>query len=356
MAGATAVTPKRAAPSQRGWSRFIPILLVLAGIAVLLYPVVGTQLNNRSHRHFAEQYETDVQQLEGHDIEDELTRAREYNTKLGDGVPILDPWLKDVKGPPSSDPYAHYKSQLDLTEAMARVRVPGVGIDLPVYHGTTDDVLAKGVGHLYGTSLPVGGEGTHAVLTSHTALSNATLFDNLHDVTEGDVFYVDVYGETLAYEVDQIKVVLPTEIGDLRPEAGKDQLTLFTCTPYAINTHRLLVRGHRIPYEAGQDTAAPNELTTLQPWMYWMIGGAIAGLVLLLALILLDRRNKATSRPETSDRAAPDRADPGSSDSDDAPDSGVSGPGGASVSDTPGPDDVPDSDTRSDKSSEEFSE
>lgn len=185
---------------------------------------------------------------------------------------------------------------------MARVRVPQVGINLPVYHGTTDDVIAKGAGHLYGTSLPVGGESAHAVLTSHTGMSDATLFDNLKDVKVGDLMFVDVMGETLAYKVDQIKVVLPHEIEDLTTIPGKDYLTLFTCTPYAVNTHRLLVRGERV--EWSEEVAAVAETETglqIQPWMYWLLGGAGAGTLLAIIMIARERKRRAEADEASDD-------------------------------------------------------
>ena len=145
---------------------------------VLLYPVLATQFNNMKQREFAAKYHEEVVQAPPEVLDEELKDAREYNSTLR-GVPILDPWLKLNGTDPGSKPYQLYRSKLSKFTAMARVRVPSADIDLPVYHGTTDDVIAKGAGHLYGTSLPVGGTGTHAVLTSHTGMSNATLFDHL---------------------------------------------------------------------------------------------------------------------------------------------------------------------------------
>ncbi len=149
------------------------------------------------------------------------------------------------------------------------------------------------MGHLYGTSLPVGGTGTHSVLTSHTGMASATLFDHLVDVKEGDLMFIEVLGETLAYRVDQIKVILPNEISDLTTIEGHDYLTLFTCTPYAVNTHRLLVRGERVPYTpevAEAAEAAEVSPFKIEPWMWWLIAGAVAGLVILLWIVIRERR------------------------------------------------------------------
>lgn len=237
---------RRATKNGGRWQQLIPLLLTLAGVIVLLYPVMATQYNNVKQREFSQQYAQEVEQVNPTDLHADVEAARAYNAQL-EGVPILDPWLLKVTGPPESGPYAQYEGQLNRFSVMARVKVPSVNIDLPVYHGTTDDVIAKGVGHLYGTSLPVGGMDSHAVLTSHTGMASATLFDHLDKVAEGDLMFIEVAGETLAHRVDQIKIILPNEISDLTTVEGRDYLTLFTCTPYAVNTHRLLVRGERVP-------------------------------------------------------------------------------------------------------------
>lgn len=282
------------APPRRHWGRIVAVILVLVGVAALLYPVVTTQYNNRRHHEFAEKYGRQIEQVAPHQLSESLKRARQYNDTL-DGVPILDPWLMKVTTDGSSAPYRAYLEQLKDVEAMARIRVPSVGIDLPVRHGTTDDVITTGAGHLYGTSLPVGGAGTHAVLTSHTGMGDASLFDNLTQVQKGQLMFVDVAGETLAYKVDQIRVVLPTEIKDLTPVAGQDHLTLFTCTPYAVNTHRLLVRGERVPYtpELAQQHDTATRENTMAAWMWWLIAGAVLGLgiaVIIVATGLRERR------------------------------------------------------------------
>lgn len=288
--------PRRAeGRPRRNW--IVPLLLVLVGIAVLLYPVAATQYNNIKQREFSHQYNQDVEQTDPSALNADLENARAYNATLR-GVPILDPWLQQASDTPGTSPYRTYETQLGRFEAMARVRVPTASIDLPVRHGTGDEAIGRGAGHLYGTSLPVGGPGTHAVLTSHTGMADATLFDHLNTVGEGDLMFVDVAGETLAYRVDQIKVVLPDEIGDLTTEAGRDQLTLFTCTPYAVNTHRLLVRGERVPYtpDMAPQPASPLESALrLEAWMWWLVAGAAVGLV-LVALIARRERKRAGAR------------------------------------------------------------
>ena len=290
--GTLVAAPRRAQPPDRHPRRWIvPLLLVLVGIAVLLYPVAATQYNNVRQRAFAERYNSDIQQVAVSDLTGELQAAREYNTTLS-GVPILDPWLERAGSDPGSDAFMAYKAQLGRFDAMARVRVPRVEIDLPVYHGTSDPVLARGAGHLYGTSLPVGGESTHAVLTSHTGLTTATLFDHLSSVTEGDLIFIDVYGETLAYRVDQIKIVLPDQIGDLVTTPGHDYLTLFTCTPYAVNTHRLLVRAERTAYTPEMAVAEAASPVRIEAWMWYLIGGAAAGMLAVAVIVTRERRSR----------------------------------------------------------------
>lgn len=282
--------------------KFIPLLLVLLGVLLLLYPIVATQVNNVQQRAFANAYGAKVAEASSTTLTTELARARAYNAKLT-GVPVLDPYLSKITQTKSA-PFEDYQSQLAALGTMARIRVPVAKIDLPVAHGTSDPVLAVGAGHLYGTSLPVGGKSTHAVMTSHTGFSSATLFDHLIDVKQGDQVFVDVYGETLAYQVDQIKVVLPTEIADLKPIAGQDLITLFTCTPYAVNSHRLLVRAHRVPYVAANDHQAEGLAAsglTFEPWMSWLAAGALAGTGVLVVLFVRERRrDKAAAATATA--------------------------------------------------------
>jgi sortase A len=183
-------------------------------MGVLVYPVAATQFNNTKQQQFAETYNQRVAQAPTATLAQQLEGAHAYNAALK-GVQAKDPWGTLLASGPSSAAYADYLSRLSGLGAMARLRIPSIGVDLPVYHSTSDETIAKGIGHLYGTALPVGGVGTHSVLTSHTGMANATLLDHLIDVREGSAIYVDVAGETLAYQVDQIKVVLPTDIEDL---------------------------------------------------------------------------------------------------------------------------------------------
>lgn len=286
-------TPRR----SRRWSgRMIPVALMLLGAIVLLYPVGATYYNNFRQAEFAAAHQAEVRQADPADLSAALAAARSYNQALPPGV-LTDPWAGGE--PAQSADYAAYLEQLSDFETMARLRIPEIAVDQPVYHGTSDAVLARGVGHLFGSALPVGGPGTHSVLTAHSGLSSATHFDRLHELQIGDVIYLDIYGETLAYQVDQINVVLPDDFTHLARIEGRDMITLITCTPYGVNSHRLLVRAERIEYDPAVDhTAAPILAMdwSIQPWMWQRI--AIAGLALLMLLGMMagwirsDRRTK----------------------------------------------------------------
>ena len=268
-----------ATPPRRGLGyvlRYVvtPIFLVLTGIGIMLAPVISTQIHNLEQASAAREYTEQTSRMNAEVLKREWVEAWDWNASAS--MPVAgDPWADETD---HDDPgYQAYLQQLDLTPVMARIRVPSVQLDLPVYHGTDEQTLAHGAGHLYGTSLPIGGQGNHAVITGHTGITTATLFDNLIDVTDGDLMAVDVLGETLVYRVTQIQTVLPHELEALRPVADRDLLTLITCTPYGVNTHRLLVTGERVETI---DLPTPHSGVLWQPWM-------LLALVLSIALILL---------------------------------------------------------------------
>lgn len=221
----------------------------LVGLVLLLYPSVSDWWNSSRMSRAVEGYEAAVEDLPREDYERMLTEARAYNEELL-AVPV-----SYIQGSPEDERYA---ALLDPsgTGMMGTVEISKIGVRLPIYHGTGDAELAAGAGHLEGSSLPVGGEGTHAVITGHRGLPSARLFTDLDQLEEGDCFVLHVLDETLTYEVDQIRIVEPSEVEEIRPEAGEDLCTLVTCTPYGVNTHRLLVRGHRVANAAEADVAA----------------------------------------------------------------------------------------------------
>ncbi|WP_297586821.1 class C sortase [uncultured Corynebacterium sp.] len=274
----TAVESKhRKKPAQKSFFQRIalPVIIILAGLMVLMYPVVATQWNNRVQEQVAKQYEEDLVEAPPEQINQALEAAKEYNRSHTDG-PILDPWLARI----SEDnlDYQEYEKHLEGVSAMSQLAIPAIDVRLPVYHGTRDDTLQKGLGHLYGSALPTGGEGFHSVITGHTGLTNATLFDDLVDVQVGDAIYLSTFGERMKYEVYDIEVVLPEETESLRAEEGRDLLTLITCTPYGINTHRLLVHAERVPMDPDEASVLDESTSTVQWWM-WALG--------LLALLIL---------------------------------------------------------------------
>ena len=219
-------------------SNIILTLILLAGLSVMLYPTVSDWWNSRHASQAIANYVEAVTGMDPEVKETMLEAARQYNASLSMGVHFK---LTDEE-------YAEYESLLDLTGTgiMGYIQIPSINVNLPVYHGTEESVLQVAVGHIAGSSLPVGGEGTHCVVSGHRGLPTARLFTDLDDLEEGDIFMLNVLEETVTYEIDQIRIVLPEEVDDLAIVAGKDYCTMVTCTPYGINTHRMLVRGRRI--------------------------------------------------------------------------------------------------------------
>lgn len=222
----------------------LTVLLLLIGVGILLYPTVSNFINRR-HGSYAIQVLQ--QHLENADIAQQRHLAEEYNA----GLLAAQEGLEET-----------YWTTLDIADGMiGSLQIPKINADLPIYHGVEEETLSKGVGHLPESAFPIGGEGNHAVLTGHTGLPSAELFTDLAELAEGDCFYISVLGDTLAYEVDQIKVVLPSEGQDLAAVPGKDYCTLVTCTPYGVNSHRLLVRGHRVEMQNGNGEQEIQEKT-----------------------------------------------------------------------------------------------
>ena len=223
------------------------ILIFVAGIGVMSYPLVSSVINNIDSRNHVDEYTKTTKQMSSEETLEMFKRAEEYNQSLTNNVIITDPF--DEKAYKKIG--ANYENALNVdgNGLIGYIDIPKINVYLPIYHGTTDKILAKGAGHLQNTSLPIGGESTHSVISAHTAYPGETFFDYLTDMQEGDEFYVHVLDRVLKYEVDRIKVVLPEETDDLRVIRGEDHATLLTCTPYSINTHRLLVRGKRVAYD-----------------------------------------------------------------------------------------------------------
>lgn len=217
------------------------LLLVasLAGAAMLLYPVLADWWNGIHQSQAIADYDKAVAQLDTSEADDMLAKAEEYNARLAASGAL---WRMN------DEEMREYNGLLNVggTGLMAYLDIPKIGVTLPIYHGTSNDVLVQAIGHIAGTSLPVGGEGTHCSVSGHRGLPNAKLFTDINKLETGDLFVVTVLDRVLTYEVDQIRVVLPTEIDDLTIDPDKDYMTLVTCTPYGVNSHRLLIRGHRV--------------------------------------------------------------------------------------------------------------
>lgn len=215
------------------------ILMMLAGVGLLAYPTVADWWNQRTAGYAIAEYESEVDALDPQTVEDMLARARAYNAVIA-----TDP----SRWEPSETETEEYYACLDVsgTGIMGTVEIPSIGVNLPIYHGDSDEVLQTATGHMEGSSLPTGDAGTHAVISGHTGLPSAKLFTKLDTLKEGDTFIVHVLGMDFEYAVDQIKTVLPYEFDALEIDAEEDYVTLLTCTPYGVNTHRLLVRGIRV--------------------------------------------------------------------------------------------------------------
>lgn len=223
-------------------------IIFLAGLSLLLYPFVANQWNNYRQKQLISNYEqvvSDKEAAEGIDYDAERKKAEDYNEAL---LPCVLPDSFALAESSGVDPV--YMNTLNIAgdEMMGSVEIPKINIKIPIYHTTEEDVLNKGAGHLEGSSLPVGGANTHAVISAHRGLPSASLFTDLDQMKVGDHFLLHVLDETLCYEVDKISVVKPEDTSALAVEDGQDLVTLLTCTPYGVNTERLLVRGHRVPY------------------------------------------------------------------------------------------------------------
>lgn len=250
---------------RTGWLRILAVAgLFLLALALTGYPFLSNYLFEHRTATIAEEVEHSGEELPDEKREAELARAEAYNQVLSKGHVVLTDPFKQIQQA-AMEPY---DTLLDLSGdgSMGTVEIPRLDVLLPIYHGTTEEVLQKGTGHLPGSSLPVGGKSTHCVITGHTGLSGAKLFSDLTELEKGDVFFLHVLGETLAYEVDQIKVVLPENLSDLSIISGEDHCTLVTCTPYGVNSHRLLVRGTRTEVSAAKEAAEHAEPVSSQ-WM-----------------------------------------------------------------------------------------
>ena len=261
---------------------WLPGILVLAGLIIAAYPFISNYLYERKQQDVITSYET--HQKTDTEKNEELENAKEYNKSLAAAnVTVTDPF--DPEGL-SGFSRREYETLLNVNEEgmMGYLEIPVIDVRLGIYHGTGEKVLKNGVGHLKNTSLPIGGEGTHAVLSAHAGLPEKKLFTDLELMKEGDVFYLHVFGETLAYATDRITVIEPHNTEALRIQEGKDYVTLVTCTPYGINSHRLLVRGKRIPF-VEKEADKEIEKRKGSQWMRQYLYGAAAGIFIIFLFV-----------------------------------------------------------------------
>lgn len=288
-------------------SRLVKVIYTLAALSALatvgtfFYPEISDAWNRYVSSKIISEYVENESRPE--DFKKEISMAKEYNKKLfEESSNNISAYTLKLSGDTSKKdsaslsgevlhPDKEYESQIDVLNngMMGYIEIPQIGVSLPVYHYTSEEVLAKGIGHLYGSSLPVGGESTHAVLTGHCGLMDARLFTDLDKLKKGDRFTVNVFDEKLNYEIDQIKTVLPNELDDLAISKGEDYVTLMTCTPYGINSHRLLVRGHRISDDV-EVKADQSVLNTVKETVRFPVTIFIlAGLCVLADIIIIIR-------------------------------------------------------------------
>ena len=241
----------------------------VVALGLLLYPLVGELLSEKYHSDVETSYTAAIEDTDDAELTAQREAAEQYNAMLS-GATITE-------GGASAPPLP-YAEQLTVGGVMAYVDIPKINVYLPAQHGTGAETLEKSVGHVVGTSLPVGGENTHAVLSAHSGMASSKLFSDIDQLEKGDVFYIHVLGEVLAYEVDSINTVLPTDTSLLQIETGKDLVTLVTCTPFGVNTHRLLVRGHRVPYVPEQKAEDAAEKPVPSSWTQHYLTGLAVGL------------------------------------------------------------------------------
>ncbi len=280
------------------------VLLLLIAVLIVLYPMISNYVNNKYQSTIRTEYEAELQGMDDTALQDARAAAEAYNASL---APIQ--FNREGVAAASVD----YNELLNLSGSgiMGYVQIDKIGVDLPIYHGTGETVLEEGVGHLIGSSLPIGGQSTHAILTGHSGVAGKKLFSDIDQLEIGDVFLLRVLGETLAYQVIEINTVLPHETALLEPVSGEDLCTLVTCTPFGVNSHRLLVRGSRIPYEAAEEIIEQEAEEQPEPmqstWEAQYITGLLIGgggalvIAAVVIILLLLRRKKRKAEAEAAE-------------------------------------------------------
>ena len=288
---------------KKVWTIAGAVLMFLLALGITLYPLISTWYNERHQSEIHTHYVEVVENADKSEIITARRKANEYNASIVPGAMIEESFTQEAMLAAAED----YDNQLNLggDGIMGYVEIPLIKVNLPIYHGTDSETLDAGIGHLLGTSLPVGGNSTHTVLTAHSGMANQKLFSDLDKLKKGDVFYLRVLDENLAYQVDEINTVLPHESELLEIAEGEDYCTLVTCTPFGVNTHRLLVRGTRIPYEEAEEIVEEQIQTEDLPTSTWVeqyILGLIygSGAVILMGVTYLIYRFRRRGKYEES--------------------------------------------------------
>lgn len=266
----------------------IAVLFFFISLGLILYPVWSSWYLDQHEAELELHYQEELEEKGDDELTEAWKQAEEYNKAILPGAQSEDGAFSQESQLAAAQ---NYGSMLNINgdSIMGFIEIPKIDVDLPIYHGTAEDTIERGAGHLVGSSLPIGGESTHSIITAHSGMASQRMFTDLEDLVEGDVFYIKVLDKTLAYQVDQIKVVLPHEIADLTIIGGEDYVTLITCTPYAVNTHRLLVRGTRIPYEEAEEIVeqTPEDPGTISTWERGYFKGIVKGLLLAVVCVFV---------------------------------------------------------------------
>lgn len=268
--------------------KWLLIIIFVVGLGVFSYPIVSNLLSTKVHQSVVEEYTETVEKMDKKDIEKEREKADKHNEKLEDSqLDFVDPFSDESTEERKAGNKSYYDA-LNIGPAIGTLEIPKINTNLPIYHGSSEDVLSQGVGHLENSSLPTGKPGTHSVLTAHRGLPSSKLFRHLDEMEVGDEFYIQVLDETYAYQVFDVEIVLPHQTEWLQMTDDEEIVTLLTCEPYMINTHRMLVKGKRVPYNpAKKEASEASEL----PWLYIVIA-----IVVLLVLLILYRKRKKKAR------------------------------------------------------------
>ena len=269
-------------------SKILIIVVFVLGLTILLYPVVSMLISSIFQTKVINNYNYSVEQMEKDKMDKEFQKAQEYNDKIKSVTEIIKDPFTDKNSTVPSD----YKEILDVNGVIGYIEIPKININVPIYHGSTDDILAMGIGHLETTGFPIGGLGNHSVLSGHRGLPTAKMFTDLDKMEVGDNFFIHVLDQTLEYKVDQIKVIDPSDTSNLMPVPDKDYVTLLTCTPLGINSHRLIVRGERVEYNDSENEPIPF----YKHKEFYLI--VVAILVILSALIIWIIRKRRKEQNE----------------------------------------------------------